>query len=89
MNICTFFQFGDEDFDNMGDDDFEEYSKDLNQYRKTKDRGRGKLENESSHFPFPHPSSSTASSRPVSTPLQAVVCPTYTILLYNIKLYSL
>lgn len=40
-------QYGDEDYDNMGEDDYDDYSKELNQYKKTKDRdrdrGRGKF----------------------------------------------
>lgn len=27
----------------MGDDDYDDFSKELNQYKKSKDRGRGKL----------------------------------------------
>lgn len=27
----------------MGDDDYDDYSKELNQYRKSKDRGRGEF----------------------------------------------
>lgn len=33
-----FAQFGDDDYDNMGEEDYDEYS---NQYKKSKDRGRG------------------------------------------------
>lgn len=28
---------------NMGDDDYDDFSKELNQYKKSKDRGRGKF----------------------------------------------
>jgi len=38
-----FLQFGEEDYDNIGDDDYDDYSKELNQYKKSKDRGRGEF----------------------------------------------
>lgn len=36
-------QYGEDDYDNMGDDDYDDYSKELNQYKKSKDRGRGEF----------------------------------------------
>lgn len=34
-------QYGEDDYENMGDDDYDDYSKELHQYKKSKDRGRG------------------------------------------------
>lgn len=41
--LHLFTQYGDDDYDNMVDDDYDDFSKELNQYKKSKDRGRGKL----------------------------------------------
>lgn len=34
-------QYGDDDYENMGDEEYDDYSKELSQYKKSKDRGRG------------------------------------------------
>ncbi|XP_034460943.1 zinc finger CCCH domain-containing protein 4 isoform X1 [Hippoglossus hippoglossus] len=34
-------QYGEDDYDNMGDEDYDDYSKEFNPYKKSKDRGRG------------------------------------------------
>lgn len=36
-------QYVEDDYDHMGDDDYDDYSKELNQYKKSKDRGRGEF----------------------------------------------
>ncbi|XP_041090478.1 zinc finger CCCH domain-containing protein 4-like [Polyodon spathula] len=44
MLYCEEREFGEEDFDHMGDEEFDDYSKELNHYRRNKDgpnRGRG------------------------------------------------
>lgn len=41
LNVAL--QYGEDDFDNMGEDDYDDYSKELNQYKKSKDRGRGEF----------------------------------------------
>lgn len=42
--LYIFTQYGDDDYENMGDEDYDDFSKELNQYKKSKDRGRGKLQ---------------------------------------------
>ncbi len=44
LNLSS--QYGDDDYDNVVDDDYDDYSKELNQYKKSKDRGRGKFGSE-------------------------------------------
>lgn len=40
--FCIYhLQYGDDDYDM--DDEYDDYSKELNQYRKSKDRGRGEF----------------------------------------------
>ncbi|XP_041092183.1 zinc finger CCCH domain-containing protein 4-like [Polyodon spathula] len=44
MMYCEEMEYGEEDFDHMGDEEFDSYSKELNHYRRNKDgpnRGRG------------------------------------------------
>ncbi|XP_024910649.1 zinc finger CCCH domain-containing protein 4 isoform X3 [Cynoglossus semilaevis] len=35
------FEYGDDDYDNMVDEDYDDYTKELSHYKKSKDRGRG------------------------------------------------
>ncbi|MGH0126131.1 UNVERIFIED_CONTAM: hypothetical protein FKN15_025488 [Acipenser sinensis] len=46
MMFCEEMEYGEEDFDHMGDEEFDGYSKEMNHYRRNKDgpnRGRGKF----------------------------------------------